>query len=88
MQATSLARWSLADGASPALRRWDDEFVAHHALSNDTHRLSGTAGRVLELLSLADSLDADELVRGCELEGPALHEVLQALADLDLVRPC
>jgi hypothetical protein len=43
---TSL-RWRIVREASPALRRWGDEYVVHHALSNDTYRLSLTAGHIL-----------------------------------------
>jgi PqqD family protein of HPr-rel-A system len=82
------ACWSLASEASLALRRWDDEYVVHHAQSNDTHRISGTAGRILQMLSEAGMLDIDGLVRDGELDAVEVHETLLALAELDLVTQC
>ncbi|WP_284615873.1 HPr-rel-A system PqqD family peptide chaperone [Aquabacterium humicola] len=79
--------WRLDATADLAWRHWDGEFVVHHALSNDTHRLSDLAGELLLLLTrgtrsiaaLAAELDADE---------PLVDDTLAALAGLGLVERC
>ena len=47
-------RWRVAEHADLTSRHWDGELVFHHALANDTHRLSDAAGRVLLQLVQAD----------------------------------
>lgn len=60
----------------------------HHALSNDTHRLSGPAGSVLQFLVSADRIDAHELARACELDEGEVGATLTALAELGFVVQC
>lgn len=80
--------WFIAPGARPALRVWDGEFVVHHALSNDTHRLSGVAGQLL--IELIDA--GGEGIPGtsdAESGQPEeRHPVLLALAELGLITQC
>lgn len=80
-------RWRLTPGADPALRKWGDEWVVHHALSNDTYRLQGTAGRILSELAAASVMGtsgAGALI----FDDPASQEVLEILADLGLAEAC
>lgn len=72
----------------PTLRRWGDECVVHHALSNDTYRVSDAAGRILAALGAASSLDAHELAVACELDAEVVEEALIELNELDFVSPC
>ena len=83
-----MTHWSIPQGADLRWYRWDDEYVIHHGLSNDTHRLSGDAGRVIEALQLHGMQDAFALAGQCGLDGEALEPILSALADLDLVARC
>ena len=83
-----MARWSIPQGADLRWYRWDDEYVIHHGLSNDTHRLSADAGRVIEALQLHGPQEAVLLAERCELDAEALKPVLAALADFDLVARC
>ncbi len=68
-----------------AWRRWDDEFVFHHRLSNDTHQLSGAAGELMLCLLENDELAEADLATRCELSGEELAAILHALAQLDFV---
>jgi hypothetical protein len=83
-----MAHWSIPPGADLRWYRWDDEYVIHHGLSNDTHRLSADAGRVIEALQLHGPQEAFALAERCELDTEALKPVLAALTDLDLVARC
>ena len=74
--------WRIAPGASPAVRVWDGEYVVHHALSNDTHRLSEAAGRIL-LKLVAAGAGAPDAVSSEEVQA-----TLQALAELGFVTQC
>ncbi len=80
-----LRYWRIADQAGLAWRHWDGEYVFHHALSNDTHRLSESAGRVLlQLLEGGESEQAD-LAEAGGLELEDLDVILSALAKIDFV---
>jgi len=83
-----MARWSIPQGADLRWYRWDDEYVIHHGPSNDTHRLSEEAGRVIETLQRHGTQDALALAEHCELDSESLKPVLAALAELDLVARC
>lgn len=78
-------RWRIVDSACPAWRHWDGEYVVHHALSNDTHRLSEAAGHVLELLAQSGGLVESSLAERSGVPTESLAEVLSVLAQLDLV---
>jgi predicted transcriptional regulator len=82
-------QWRVDSTAELAWRHWDGEYVVHHALSNDTHRLSDFAGHVLLQLAacpapvscatLAETLDADD---------EDVAETLKALAEVGFVQAC
>lgn len=78
-------RWRIADRAEPAWRHWDGEFVFHHALNNDTHRLSEAAGLVLlHLLERGECAQA-EMAEALQCPEGELDVILSALARIDLV---
>lgn len=60
----------------------------HHALANDTHRLTGAAGRLLQCLAAAECMDTHELALACALEDGEVSTTLVALADLGFVARC
>lgn len=76
------ASWRVAPGASPAIRAWGGEYVVHHALSNDTHRLSEAAGRILTGLIAAAESGAPALISSDD------DATLAALAELGFVTRC
>jgi len=78
-------RWRIADHADLAWRQWDGEYVFHHALANDTHRLSDAAGRVLLQLARCGEKDAESLALACELPVSDVEAILSELAKLDFV---
>ena len=78
-------RWRIADHADLAWRHWDGEYVFHHALANDTHRLSDAAGRVLLQLARSGEKDAASLALACDLPVPDVELILSELAKLDFV---
>lgn len=78
-------RWRIAPGADPTLRDWGGDFVVHHGLSNDTHRVSARAGSLLLRLSSG--------VGGAEDSGAAIDDdevlaTLDALSELGFVTRC
>jgi hypothetical protein len=83
--AESTRRWRIADQAGLAWRQWDDEYVFHHALSNDTHRLTGTAGSVLCRLLEDGETEEGALAEACGLHEGDLDIILTALAKIDFV---
>lgn len=88
MQVLLKVRWSLAYRAALASHRWADEFVVHHALSNDTHRLSELAGCILQVLGTTGALDAEELARKVGRDTEEVDAALAALEALDLIARC
>jgi hypothetical protein len=83
-----LVSWRISDLASPAIRRWGDEVVVHHALSNDTYRLSSDAGRALiEIMQAGRAGTSGFFVVGAGDE-PVHVYCLAALADLGLITRC
>ena len=77
--------WRVADQADLAWRHWDGEYVFHHALANDTHRLAEAADAVL--LSLLEHGEQAEsaLAASLGLDGEDLDVILSALAKIDFV---
>ncbi|MDO9226215.1 MAG: hypothetical protein Q8K57_17555 [Thiobacillus sp.] len=77
--------WRIADEAGLVWRYWDGEYVFHHALANDTHRLSEAAGAVL--LSLLEGGEQEEaiLADACGLDREDLDVILSALAKIDFL---
>ena len=89
MQGAVVVRWSLAPLASPDWRCWGaDDGVVHHLLANDTHRLSGSAGRILQYLARVESIDSYELARACSIAEDEASAALMALAELGFIEPC
>ena len=80
--------WQIAPGAEPAVHRWGDDCVVHHALSNDTFRLSATAGRILTGLMASHSRRADGSGHDGAMQEPEAVNTLSALADLGFVTQC
>jgi hypothetical protein len=80
---TATRLWRLVDYAEPIWRSWDGEYVIHHALSNDTHRLSDAAGQVLAQMVQAGELTASSLAERCGLSESELATILSVLAQLD-----
>jgi hypothetical protein len=79
-------RWKISPHAAPAIRRWGNEYVVHHALSNDTFRLSVHAGSALVAL-MAD--DSDLNLRHAGSRGASsLDSCLSELAELGFVARC
>jgi hypothetical protein len=81
--------WRIDSAADPKFCVWGDEVVVHHALSNDTYRLSAQAGRVLAELSTAAAAGTTSPVGWAFDPGDAeIQDTLLALAELGLVTPC
>jgi hypothetical protein len=81
-------RWQIVRTADPALRRWGGEYLAHHALSNDTYRLSGPAGRILTELMAAQSDPGGRSASPLQPEEAEAEAALSVLADLGFISPC
>jgi PqqD family protein of HPr-rel-A system len=81
-------RWCVSADADLAWRNWGGEYVVHHALSNDTHRVTKFAGRLLSVLQRSGALDLRSLARECGAESEEIAATLAALAQLDLVARC
>jgi len=77
--------WRIADQSGLAWRHWDGEYVFHHALSNDTHRLSQAAGVVLLQLLKSGETEQAALAERCELDNEDLDVILSALTKIDFV---
>ncbi|MBU1665459.1 MAG: hypothetical protein KKG92_08665 [Gammaproteobacteria bacterium] len=77
--------WRIADQSGLAWRHWDDEYVFHHALSNDTHRLSEAAGAVLVQLLESGETEQATLAEACGLYGDDIDVILTALTKIDFV---
>ncbi len=82
-------RWRIVRNSAPALRQWGDEYVVHHALSNDTYRLSAPGGRILTELMAADMSHAGGIGSSLLPEEHAdVGIALSALAELGFVAQC
>ncbi|PIV89501.1 MAG: hypothetical protein COW48_00185 [Hydrogenophilales bacterium CG17_big_fil_post_rev_8_21_14_2_50_63_12] len=85
MDAAPPRLWRIADQAGLAWRHWDGEYVFHHALANDTHRLAEAAGIVLRHLLEGGETEQAALAEACGLDGEDLDVILSALAKIDFV---
>ena len=81
-------RWCIDAHAAPAVRRWQDQYVVHHALSNDTHRLSEPAGMILQELLAAGNAGVASPGQACALTDDAVQACLAALHELGFVARC
>lgn len=77
--------WRIADHAGLVWRHWDGEYVFHHALANDTHRLSEAAGLVLLQLLEHGEMEQTALANVCDLHEEDLDAILSALTKIDFV---
>ena len=82
------SRWCVPARTDPASRHWGNEYVVHHALSNDTHRLAELGGRILSTLKQAGPLDPASLAGACGVSVEEVAATLDALAQVDLVARC
>ena len=80
--------WQLLPGSEPTIHRWGDEYVVHHALSNDTYRLSLGAGRLLSEMMSAANEPANCGTSASLTCGADAEACLMALADLGFVTQC
>jgi predicted Rossmann fold nucleotide-binding protein DprA/Smf involved in DNA uptake len=76
--------WRVLPQADPAIRRWDQEWIVHHALSNHTFRLNAPAGALLAALGPAPRTVAD-LAAAIGAEPDEVDALLAELAVLELV---
>lgn len=82
-------QWQLDENADMAWRQWDGEYVVHHALSNDTFRLSELAGRVLLALRASPApCSVAALAVACGMAPDETEETLENLEAVGLVHPC
>lgn len=81
-------QWRIAPGAAPIWRQWDGEYLLHHALSNDTHRVSTLAGLLVEQLQAAGPRSPEQLGEALDADPDLVLEVLSALEPLDFVCRC
>ena len=81
-------RWILNAQADLASRRWGEETVAHHFLSNDTHRLAEPAGWILDRLGAGGTLAAEDIAAGSGFDAAELAPALDALSRLGLIVRC
>lgn len=90
IDAVTRFHWAVRRGALPALRSWGSETLAHHALSNDTHRLDGRAGWVLETLATGQPRSVDELLVKAPFEASEaeLEQLLLTLEQLGFAQRC
>ena len=85
---SQIANWRLPSEGVVAWRHWGGEYVVHHAVSNDTYRVTELAGRILQALLRAGTQDVDSLVRECGAGEDEVVHTLEVLAGLDLVIGC
>jgi hypothetical protein len=85
MTTSAVHYWYVPERASMIWRQWDSEFVFHHKLSNDTHRLSAPAGELVLLLLQRGELSESELLLQSGLDRAELNATLHALAQIDFV---
>lgn len=86
--AAATGLWTVSAGADLAVRQWGDECLVHHALSNDTHRLSAWAAEVLFELADAGPASPAVLAEHLAMAETDIDLALTTLARLDLVCPC
>ena len=82
-------QWRMDSMAELAWRHWDGEYVVHHALSNDTHRLSEFAGDVLlQLAACPAPIGSAALAEALDAEDEEVAATLLALAEVGFVQAC
>ncbi len=85
------AEWRISACSEPLWRRWpgEDEYVFYHGGSGDTHRLSESAGLIMEEILAgrgAESTLAGKLQEwGVESPREMLESILDSLERLDFI---
>ncbi len=85
METTAQCRWRVPEQGNLVWRHWDGEYVFHHALSNDTHRLSEIAGQLVVHLMAAGEHSTQDLATHFDWDEPGIDDILNELATLDFV---
>ena len=85
METFSQIRWRVPSHAKLRWYQWGDEFVVHHALSNDTHRLSKIPGQIVARLSLNGEQTESALASHFEVQIADMQALLAELTVLDYV---
>lgn len=85
MKASVSRHWRVPAHASLVWHCWDTEYVFHHALSNNTHRLSEIPGQLVVYLATTGEHSARDLAQHFLLDETDTEEVLTELASLDFV---
>jgi PqqD family protein of HPr-rel-A system len=70
------------------LRAWGDEWVVHVGPSNDTHRLSPEAGRVLQIVVARPRRTSAEVAADVDDAPEHVEALLHALARAGIVGEC
>ena len=84
--AISLQReWRVPGNAELAWRQWDDEYVIHHLLSNDTYRLTELPCALIDYLSRSGPRSTIDIAAHLGCGTSDIADVLLELARLDLV---
>jgi hypothetical protein len=69
--AISLQReWRVPGNAELVWRQWDDEYVIHHLLSNDTYRLTELPGALIDYLSRSGPRSTIDIAAHLQKESP------------------
>jgi len=85
MKTCSQTRWFVPAHASLLIRQWNDEYIVHHALSNDTHRISAIPGELVACLSTFGQQSLSDLARHIDVDEAETRDILEALKALDMV---
>lgn len=85
MRSSPIRYWQIDGRSGLAWRHWADEFVCHHILSNDTHRLSLMAGRVLCELQAGHRRSQLELAESLHADAEEIDDILEQLLTLGFV---
>ena len=80
--------WTLTPGADLAIRVWGEECMVHHALSNDTHRLTAWMWPALQRLGRAEPAGLEELCALTQVDAAPVLDAMQQLEHLQLVTRC
>ena len=81
----STSQWRILEHANLKWFQWDDEYVFHHTLSNDTHRLAELPGQLVAHLALVGGQTAVGLADRFNLDEDSTQGLLAELAKLDFV---
>ncbi len=85
MDNSARRQWRIPEHANLVWRHWDGEYVFHHALSNDTHRLSEIAGQIVMFLATSGEHSEHDLAQHLCLDEIDTQDILKELANLDFV---